>query len=694
MLRRDPRSPSTFRRSITAAALVSALAAALVSAGPASAAPTSPDVQSSGPPAAVDLVDGDATKETRSLFAYLQSVRGTGILFGHQHTSDYAVTDPNPAGLASDVKNGVGDFPAIFGWDSLILTGDERPGISGASLDQNVNVLVNGIQKADSLGGINTISAHFPNFATGGRYNDTGGNAVRQILPGGPDNAAFVEYLDAFADVAKKSVDESGQQIPIIFRPWHENNGGWFWWGAGHTTSAEYQEVFRYTVEYLRDTKDVHNFLYAYSPNGTFGGADETYLKTYPGDDFVDILGYDLYDGTNGSQQWLDSLVADTAMISRMADEKGKVSALTEFGMSGALKPNGQNPDLQWYTSILNALRSNPDSARVAYAQTWANFGLEQYFVPYPAFGSTPEHELMPDFRDFYADPASYFAGDLNHVYDRRTTPATQQPTVHIVTPTDRQRVTGTTATIRVSATGVKKANATYTVDGGPAQPLTLDAQGYYSGTYTIPNGNAESRTATVEVTITEGDGKGSKATYTDEALLLLGPAPVAVPGVVDTFEGYSGDDVTLDEAYTSTGVNSIAHSADNKASGSYGLSYSYDFASQNYTGIGRTVDQDWSGFTTLNAWMLPDNSGTGATLQLVADGIYFEYNVPLAGTTPLQVSAPFSEFKPASWDTAHPGAVLDATKLANVTQFSLYLGQGNAGVTKGTIYVDDIIAK
>jgi mannan endo-1,4-beta-mannosidase len=691
--RRDtPSSPPG--RALTTLAVVGALAAALVSAGPAAAAPPTPEVQRAGAPAAVDLVDGDATDETRSLFAYLQSVRGTGILFGHQHTTDYAVTDPAPAGLASDVKNGVGDYPAIFGWDSLILTGDERPGIPGASLDRNVDELVDGIRKADALGGINTISAHFPNFATGGRYNDTGGNAVRQILPGGPDNAAFLEYLDAFADVAEKSVDESGTQIPIIFRPWHENNGGWFWWGAGHTTSAEYQEIFRYTVEYLRDVRGVHNFLYAYSPNGSFGGTPETYLKTYPGDDFVDVLGYDLYDGTNGSQQWLDSLVADTAMISRMADEKGKISALTEFGMSGALRPNGQNPDLQWYTSILDALRSNPDSARIAYAQTWANFGLEQFFVPYPAFGSTPEHELMADFRAFHADRASYFAGDLKDVFTRRTKPAAQAPTVHIVTPTDRRRVTGPTTTIRVSAQGVKKANATYSVDGGPAQPLALDAQGYWSGTYTIPDGNTEARTATVTATVTEGNGRGSKSTYTDEVLLLLGPAPTAVRGVVDTFEAYSGDDVTLDEAYTSAGVNTIAHSADRKASGNYGLSYSYDFASQNYTGIGRTVDQDWSGLTSLGAWLLPDGSGTGATLQVVADGVYFEYNVPLTGTAPVQVSAPFSAFAPASWDTAHAGAVLDAAKLAKVTQFSLYLGQGTAGVTRGTIYVDDIIAR
>ncbi|MCE6997947.1 glycoside hydrolase family 26 protein [Saccharothrix sp. S26] len=64
----------------------------------------------------------------------------------------------------------------------------------------------------------------------------------------------------------------TGNPIPNIYRPFHENSGSWFRWGAAHASPAEYVELFRYTVEYLRDVKGVHNFLYAYSPGGGYGG--------------------------------------------------------------------------------------------------------------------------------------------------------------------------------------------------------------------------------------------------------------------------------------------------------------------------------------------------------------------------------------------------------------------------------------
>lgn len=47
--------------------------------------------------------------------------------------------------------------------------------------------------------------------------------------------------------------------------------------------------------------KDVHNLLYAFSPGGGFGGDEDLCLRTYPGDDFVDVLGYDVYDSSGAA---------------------------------------------------------------------------------------------------------------------------------------------------------------------------------------------------------------------------------------------------------------------------------------------------------------------------------------------------------------------------------------------------------
>ncbi|WP_318275707.1 carbohydrate binding domain-containing protein [Streptomyces pharetrae] len=164
--------------------------------------------------------------------------------------------------------------------------------------------------------------------------------------------------------------------------------------------------------------------------------------------------------------------------------------------------------------------------------------------------------------------------------------------------------------------------------------------------------------------------------------------------GWIDDFEGYAGDDASLSEAYSHINANTTTLSADHKASGSYGLAYSYDFSSAGYTGIGKTVDADWSAFSSLVLWLRGDGSANGATLQIVSEGAYFEYGIPLSDTVGREIRAPFSEFKPAPWDTAHAGEVLDAAHLAKVATFNIYLGQGSGAPAKGVVYLDNIRAE
>ncbi|MFX3635826.1 MAG: glycosyl hydrolase [Candidatus Pristimantibacillus sp.] len=458
----------------------------------------------------IDLADVDATVQTKSLFAYLQGTRGEGILFGHQHATTEGISITAKDGTQSDVNNGVGAFPALFGWDTLSLEGREKPGLQTNSKEQNTAALAGVMKKAYDLGGTITLSAHMPNFVTGGYYNDTKGNVVSHILPGGNKNDVFNAYLDQIADLAHALKDNQGNAIPIIFRPFHENNGGWFWWGAQHTSSDQYIEIYRYTVEYLRDKKDVHNFLYAYSPNGLFNGSDTIYMKTYPGDDYVDILGYDLYDSTEGSEGWLNGLVQDAAMISKLADAKGKIAAFTEFGYSTSGMHQGGNGDPQWFTHVLNALKSDPDAKRMAYMQTWANFGSGQVFVPYPATDTLPEHELMADFRNYYSDPYSYFNTDLVNVYSRIANTSKEKPFLHLVTPSDTGKVTTATTKIRVRITALSEAptGVVYTVgDSAAEHALLLDSDGYYSAEWS-PSADTNGGSTTIKVKARLADGK------------------------------------------------------------------------------------------------------------------------------------------------------------------------------------------
>ena len=673
------------------ATLFIAVLAASTSTGAMAATPSTGS--SSGPPQQLALTDPDATPRTASLFSYLRSQQGKGILFGHQQDTEFGVTFPagSTDGFQSDVKAATGDHPAVFGWDFGHDGYGSAPG--SPTPEENFQHTLELVKAADKIGGVQTFSAHMDNFVTGGAFNDTDGGVVPRIMPGGDKNQQFTDYLDRIARLAKAAVGDDGSAIPIVFRPFHENAGSWFWWGAAHASSAQYIELFRYTVEYLRDIKGVHNFLYAYSPGGGFSGTSDAFMRTYPGDDFVDVLGYDNYDSSGGSQQWLDGLVADLGMISRLADERGKVAALTEFGVSGALKANGQNPDPSWYSHVLAALKADPAAKRMAWMLTWTNYGTDQFFVPYPATGQLAEHEMLTDFRAFEADDFTVFSRDVSwsDVWQRNVKASGHAPALHVVSPVDGARITETETTVRVRVSDAKPKSVWFRWGEDPTKyQLAYDeASGYFTGTLTVPEIALVNQRTSFAVTA-ELPGKDP---VTAQQQVVLGAKPPAAPGVVDDFEGYA-DDSELRATYSAVGANTISLANSPVGSGERSLRFDYDFGLQNYTGITRRIDGDWSGFNALSLWLRPDGSQQKLVLQLVCGGVAYEAYPSLSGTEGQNISIPFADFRPAPWDTANADRRITADDLRNLSQFNVFINQVLEGhSTNGTIYLDELKA-
>ncbi|MBD9699030.1 Ig-like domain repeat protein [Flavimobilis sp. GY10621] len=675
-------------------AVIAAAALALTGAGVAVAAPDDT------PGAGLRVADPGASAQTLSLFDYLADSGRGGILFGQQHavTESYspATTGPDGESLRSDVYAGLSDLPAVFGFDTLALRGEEKPGVEGASSEENVANLAAAFVRADALGAIPTLSAHMPNFVTGGRYNDTEGRVVSQILPGGEKNADYNAYLDLIAATAKSSERTDGTLVPIIFRPFHESNGSWFWWGAAHTSSGEIQEIFRYTVEYLRDVKGVNNFLYSWSPNGTFAGDASRYLATYPGDDFVDILGYDAYEGSEGggTAAWSATIVNDLRMIVTQAEARGKVAAFTEFGRNGdrAITASG-NAEIEFFTTLFDAIHSDSVASKIAYMQTWANFP-GQYYVPPPAYGEVDAHDMWADFAEFAADDATLFASDLDlaDVHGRTVTAAPHASALRLVSPAAGVRITDTTVTVRAKATGpgADTATATFTALGTNV-PLTLDAAtGFLTGTWEIDPADLSNATRSVTLTGTVGGEE-----FSDDTLVVLGDLPTFPRGTIDDFEGY-GDDDALRAAWTTNNAGSEIIALADRGSDGQGVTYSYDFTSRSYQGFGRAYApaQNFSGFEGLGLTVGSDGSGHKLVVQIKAGGISFEAypSLATAGTTDVQI--PWTEFAPAPWDTANAGAQLTQTRLARVTEYFTYLNDGGESLPRtGDLVIDDIVA-
>lgn len=338
------------------------------------------------PSGSIQLVDDNATYETRALYQNLMDLKGAGVMFGHQDDLAYGYTWWSEAGR-SDVMEVSGSYPAIYGWDLGNIADKQDANLDGI----NFKKMRGWIREGYERGGIITFSWHILNPVTGGSSWDTV-PTIEFILPGAEYHEAYVESLDIFADFALSLTAEGGELIPVIFRPFHEHNGDWFWWGKDLNTEEDYVSLWQFTVQYLRDTKGVHNLLWAFSPDRSRADIDrfkEEYFYGYPGDEYVDIIGIDNYwdvghpanntDLETQQEQFIRSLTY-TAQI---ADSLGKVAALSETGTETL-------PDSTiWTEKYLSALQANEWTRQIAYMLVWRNATYERenrdhFYAPYP----------------------------------------------------------------------------------------------------------------------------------------------------------------------------------------------------------------------------------------------------------------------------------------------------------------------
>jgi len=332
----------------------------------------------------ITLVDENATAKTHALFMNMKNQLDKGIMIAHQDDAAYGHDWYGKPG-ASDVKTVTGDYPAVTGWElGHIEIGAEY------NLDSvyftDMKRLIREVYKR---GGINTISWHGDNIATGKTAWDCAQDTVvKSILPGGSNHAKFLIYLDRLAAFFHDLKDENGEPIPVIFRMYHEHTGSWFWWGAKQCTPDEYNGLYRMTVKYLRDTKQVHNLLYAFSPADV--ATEKEYLLRYPGDEWVDVVGFDTY--AFGTEQkdldvYKQKMTIGLSIVTKYAAKTGKIPVMAETGMEGIKLTD-------YFTKVLLPIIQ---PYKISYVLFWRNaFNKSTHFyVPYPG------HASADDFKKF-----------------------------------------------------------------------------------------------------------------------------------------------------------------------------------------------------------------------------------------------------------------------------------------------------
>ncbi len=242
---------------------------------------------------AAEPVDPDLSPEARKVLAYLESVYGKKTLSG---MSSY--------GGWRSVFEASGRAPAVYSLDAF---GWNKPKW-GASYRRVLQGAIDGARTWwQKRGGIVSMQFHWgkpgdPNGSAwvGGGKGTGPVDVAKTVTPGTPEHKAAMEDLRRTADYLEQLAKA---RVPVLWRPFHEIDGGWFWWTdtkRPENTAALWRMMFDYLVK----ERGLHNLIWVYSaglkPGNLKRGApleeEIPYRKRfYPGERYVDISGIDIY---------------------------------------------------------------------------------------------------------------------------------------------------------------------------------------------------------------------------------------------------------------------------------------------------------------------------------------------------------------------------------------------------------------
>lgn len=225
--------------------------------------------------------DPDLTASGRELLRTLYTLQGTGIITG-QH--DYL---ESPDEFSNKLKATAGQYAALHGYE-LGAINNQSPELIKKQRD---GVVYSAIRWHEA-GGIVAMSYHAHLPGTSPAWSNVSvslSNAEfdKYLTPGTPQNLALLANLDDVALTLRKLADA---KVPVLWRPYHEMNGGWFWWGQKRNFTALWNLMF----EHFTKKHKLHNLLWVWSPNADDGSTDS--MEGYfPGGAKVDILALDIY---------------------------------------------------------------------------------------------------------------------------------------------------------------------------------------------------------------------------------------------------------------------------------------------------------------------------------------------------------------------------------------------------------------
>ena len=222
-----------------------------------------------------DLSNENAIPAARKVYAYLQETWGSACLTGQMESTWMGSPDYE----MNFIEKHTGKLPAIRGLD--FIHNDFK------------GVVRRSIQWWEQ-GGIPHICWHTgSDFASG--YNESKDHNLdwdKALTPGTAEYAKLLKAMDRAVPYLQQ-LEDAG--VPVLWRPFHELDGGWFWWSKGGSES--FVKLWQLMYSRYTDYWGLDNLIWLLGYSGNGGNM----AAWYPGDDYVDLIGADSYTaGANG----------------------------------------------------------------------------------------------------------------------------------------------------------------------------------------------------------------------------------------------------------------------------------------------------------------------------------------------------------------------------------------------------------
>jgi mannan endo-1,4-beta-mannosidase len=262
---------------------------------------------------ALEPANSEANAKARAILHYLQGLnaRQNKRVVSGQFTGTGSATSLR---LLDEIHDHTGRWVALMGADYADFE-------HGSLTSKVPNQAAIACWKA---GGLVTMSAHLYNPANpkGGGLRDKGVDLNALLASDTDTHKRWMLELDLIA-AGLQELKDAG--VVVLWRPFHEMNGDWFWWGAKDPDT--FIKVWRHMFDYFTRTKGLDNLLWVYSPN--HGSKTAAY---YAGDHYVDLVGLDAYTDFVDNDH-----IKGYAEVAKIEKPFG----FTEYGPHGAQNPPG-----------------------------------------------------------------------------------------------------------------------------------------------------------------------------------------------------------------------------------------------------------------------------------------------------------------------------------------------------------------